>query len=59
MTCDDRLNDDTDQQDDKPTPQFEELYGVLKEAFQSLGGGEAFLRGERSQFYSQSRVENE
>lgn len=57
MTCNDRLNDDIDQHDDKPTPQFEELYGLLKEAFQSLGGGEAYLRGERTQFHSPSGVE--
>jgi hypothetical protein len=30
---------------------FEKLRGLLKETLQSLGGGEAFLRGERERFY--------
>ena len=30
---------------------FEKLRGLLSEALQSLGGGEAFLRKERSRFY--------
>ncbi len=30
---------------------FDELRGLLKDAFRSLGGGEAFLRKERSSFY--------
>lgn len=30
---------------------FGKLRGVAKEVFQSLGGGEAFLRGERGEFY--------
>jgi len=30
---------------------FEGLRGLLKEAFQSLGGGECFLREERNRFY--------
>ncbi|MGB8768540.1 MAG: hypothetical protein WCC92_02925 [Candidatus Korobacteraceae bacterium] len=30
---------------------FEKLHGLLSEALRSLGGGEAFLRKERSSFY--------
>jgi hypothetical protein len=30
---------------------FDKLRGLLKEALHSLGGGEAFLRGERRSFY--------
>jgi hypothetical protein len=30
---------------------FQKLRGAAKEVFQSLGGGEAFLRNEREQFY--------
>ncbi len=30
------------------SPSFEDLRGLLKEALHSLGGGEAFMRGERS-----------
>ena len=30
---------------------FEDLRGLLKEEFDSLGGGEAFLRREREHFY--------
>jgi hypothetical protein len=31
-------------------PSFEDLRGLLKEAFRSLGGGEAFLKAERKGF---------
>jgi hypothetical protein len=30
---------------------FLQLRGIAKEVFQSLGGGEAFIRKEREQFY--------
>jgi hypothetical protein len=32
------------------SPSFEDLRGLLKEAFRSLGGGEAFLKAERKGF---------
>jgi hypothetical protein len=37
------------------TVTFEDLRGLLKGAFDDLGGGEAFLRGERRYFYGRSR----
>lgn len=33
------------------TVTFEDLRGLMKETFESLGGGEAFLRREREHFY--------
>jgi hypothetical protein len=33
------------------TVTFEDLRGLMKETFKSLGGGEAFLRREREHFY--------
>ncbi len=36
---------------------FEKLRGLLKEALDSLGGGEAFLRGERNHFYDSDRAD--
>ena len=43
---------DNDQQSrpDAPHASFDQLRGLLKEALHSLGGGEAFLRRERSRF---------
>jgi len=32
---------------------FEQLHGLLKDALRSLGGGEAFLKRERSRFYGE------
>jgi hypothetical protein len=37
---------------DAPQASFDQLHGLLKEALHSLGGGEAFLRRERSRFNS-------
>ena len=34
---------------------FDDLHGLLKRALQSLGGGEAFIRRERSSFYGDRR----
>jgi hypothetical protein len=39
------------------TPRFEQLRGLLKESLQSLGGGEAFLREERSRFHGHGAAE--
>ncbi len=36
---------------------FMKLRGLMKETFQSLGGGESFLRRERSNFYGDERDE--
>ena len=36
---------------------FEDLRGLLKGAFDSLGGGEAFLRHERNHFYNSDTAE--
>ena len=33
---------------------FEQLHGLLKDVFQALGGGEAFLQQERSAFYGKT-----
>jgi hypothetical protein len=35
----------------RPEWPFAKLRGIAKEAFSSLGGGEAFIRQEREQFY--------
>src|ERR1035441_126542 len=40
-----------------PAASFDQLKGLLKEALQSLGGGEAFLRNERSRFYGSGEAE--
>ena len=34
---------------------FLRLYGIGKEVFESLGGGEAFIRGERENFYGSKK----
>jgi hypothetical protein len=34
---------------------FLQLRGIAKDTFQSLGGGEEFIRNEREQFYSSNR----
>lgn len=34
---------------------FDDLHGLLKKALQSLGGGDAFIRKERSSFYGNRR----
>jgi hypothetical protein len=34
-----------------PAPPLMELWGIGREVFESLGGGEAFLREERRQFH--------
>jgi hypothetical protein len=39
------------------TVTFEDLRGLMKETFESLGGGEAFLRRERSHFYGSDAEE--
>lgn len=39
-------------------PEFGKLRGLLKEALQSLGGGESFLRREREHFHDPHRTEN-
>jgi hypothetical protein len=39
------------------TVTFEDLRGLMKETFESLGGGEAFLRRERSHFYDSDAAE--
>lgn len=44
--------------DGRPRPaseatSFEQLHGLLKDALRSLGGGEAFLKRERSRFYGE------
>ncbi|MGA8539192.1 MAG: hypothetical protein WB566_06805 [Terriglobales bacterium] len=45
----------------QPTPQTEDswsrLRGALKDVFRELGGGEAYLRAERSNFYPTKRDE--
>lgn len=38
---------------------FDKLRGLLREAMQSLGGGEAFLRRERESFHDDDRSNNE
>jgi hypothetical protein len=38
---------------------FEGLRGLLKEALDSLGGGEAFLRRERDRFYERDTTKEE
>lgn len=43
--------------DASPTVTFENLRGLLKGALDSLGGGEAFLRRERSHFYDSDAAE--
>ncbi len=40
-------------------PEFENLRGLLKGAFDSCGGGEAFLRRERSRFYQRDDQEKQ
>jgi hypothetical protein len=52
MTYTYRLLDDKEPRD-APTGAvgFDKLRGLLKEALHSLGGGEAFLRGERTSFF--------
>ncbi len=47
-----RLTDEAGQSPSKPTEwPFLRLRGIAKEVFQSLGGGEAFIRKEREEFY--------
>jgi hypothetical protein len=47
-----RLKDETGQTSSPPTEwPFLRLRGIGKDVFQSLGGGEAFIRKEREQFY--------
>lgn len=41
-----------------PVPEFGKLRGLLKEALQSLGGGESFLRRERERFHDPDRTES-
>jgi hypothetical protein len=38
----------------EPDP-FARLYGIGKEVFESLGGGEAFIRSERENFYGSKK----
>ncbi len=42
-----------------PAVTFEDLRGLMKGTFESLGGGEAFLRRERSHFYESDAAEEE
>jgi 5-methylcytosine-specific restriction protein B len=51
-----RLLDEA-QQVPSPSPDtsFLRLRGIAKEVFQSLGGGEAFIRKEREQFYGSGK----
>jgi hypothetical protein len=39
--------------------EFEKLRGLLKGAFDSLGGGDAFLRRERNRFYERDTAKEE
>jgi hypothetical protein len=50
MTFTYRLLDDGKEQQQKPDP-LARLWGIGKEVFESLGGGEAFIRSERENFY--------
>lgn len=43
---------DPNQTPKPPSDAWQRLRGALKEAFAELGGGEAYLRAERSSFYS-------
>jgi hypothetical protein len=47
--CDDLF---MEKQPDK-TPQCLQGRGIAREVFQALGGGEAFLKAERDQFYGE------
>ena len=53
MTFTYRLLDD-DQQGQKQDPLLR-LWGIGKEVFQELGGGEAFIRSERENFYGSKK----
>jgi hypothetical protein len=44
-----RSDESKDVADDLP---LSRLSGIAKEVFESLGGGEAFIRSEREQFYA-------
>ena len=48
---------DEDTPNASPIIKFEDLRGLMKETFKSLGGGEAFLRHERSHFYGSDAEE--
>ena len=41
--------------DKEPEDSWNRLRGILKEVFAELGGGEAYLRAERSNFQSMER----
>jgi hypothetical protein len=44
-------NDDKSRDTTGQPVTFEDLRGLMKETFDSLGGGEAFFRREREHFY--------
>lgn len=51
-----RILDQDNEQGDKPsrTVTFDDLRGIGKETFDALGGGEAFIRNERENFYGKN-----
>ena len=51
VTYTDEIPDEGSAQDDME--RFRQLRGIAKELFEDLGGGEAFIREERSKFSSQ------
>jgi|SRR5215469_1957573 len=55
MTFTYRLLDADNQQPKPETDRFLRLYGIGKEVFASLGGGEAFIRSERENFYGDKK----
>jgi 5-methylcytosine-specific restriction enzyme B len=55
MTFTYRLLDADNQQPKPETDRFLRLYGIGKEVFASLGGGEAFIRSERENFYGEKK----
>jgi hypothetical protein len=48
---------ESDRTADRPV-RFEDLRGLMKDTFDSLGGGEAFLRREREHFYESDEEVN-
>ena len=51
-------DDEQPQSDDGKALTFEDLRGLMKDTFDSLGGGEAFLRREREHFYESDEEVN-
>jgi hypothetical protein len=54
MTFTYRLLDDGKERQQKPDP-LARFWGIGKEVFEALGGGEAFIRSERENFYGSKK----